>query len=331
MENREESRLTSAELANLWRLYITENLMYQFKTPLIDNCQDPDIRSAIEFSRAISEHYIVSIENIFRNENYPVPTAYSENDIHPQAPALFTDVFCLHFIHQGAQLGMSKIHEMMAVAVRQDVWEVLNQGANDFKDLYQQSLQLLLTKGLYSRPAFLPPEKESRFAENKHYVSGWLGNQRPLNALEIMSIHNTIIQNGISKAILRAFAQVINDKKLRDYLEKGAETASDIMRELEDWLIMENTNVTATLDSEILPTETPPYSDKLMMMLIANVGVGSLGVYGNALSTVFRRDLGLKFMHLMKDAVQYAQEGLHLVIDKGWMEVPPQFPDINTR
>ncbi|SET17743.1 Protein of unknown function [Salinibacillus kushneri] len=77
----------------------------------------------------------------------------------------------------------------------------------------------------------------------------------------------------------------------------------------------------------MLESTTAPFSDKLMMFQVSLLTGISLGYYGVALGTVSRRDLSAKFMRILTETLQYAEDGANILIDHNWMEKPPSSID----
>lgn len=52
----------------------------------------------------------------------------------------------------------------------------------------------------------------------------------------------------------------------------------------------------------------------------------SIGIYllAYALSTTMRKDLVLQYTLLLTDITSYGGEGIELLINRGWLEQPPQ-------
>jgi hypothetical protein len=50
----------------------------------------------------------------------------------------------------------------------------------------------------------------------------------------------------------------------------------------------------------------------------------SVSALGDALSVFLRKDLVAHFSLLLADVMKYGGEGLKLMIERGWMEQPPQ-------
>jgi hypothetical protein len=51
------------------------------------------------------------------------------------------------------------------------------------EELYEKSLQLLLSKGLFFRAAAIPTPEKVEFIEKQSYLAGWFGERRPLHAV----------------------------------------------------------------------------------------------------------------------------------------------------
>ncbi|WP_368666320.1 DUF3231 family protein [Ammoniphilus sp. CFH 90114] len=94
-----------------------------------------------------------------------------------------------------------------------------------------------------------------------------MANRRPMNALEITQCYYNIQRNGIGKALLLGFSQVARSKKVREYCIRGIVIAFGNIQELSHKLSEENINVSPTWDSDVLNSTTPPFSDKLIIII----------------------------------------------------------------
>ncbi|RXT06940.1 DUF3231 family protein [Ammoniphilus sp. CFH 90114] len=88
-----------------------------------------------------------------------------------------------------------------------------------------------------------------------------------MNALEITQCYYNIQRNGIGKALLLGFSQVARSKKVREYCIRGIVIAFGNIQELSHKLSEENINVSPTWDSDVLNSTTPPFSDKLIIII----------------------------------------------------------------
>ncbi|HZG57349.1 DUF3231 family protein [Paenibacillus sp.] len=323
----EKARLTAAEVAVLWELYMIESLLIQVKQPMLAGCRDPDVRALIQTALEMSVRYVEDIRSIYRKEQYPFPEAFSEKDRNVEAPPLFSDVFILHYTYGMAKLGLRTVPHAIGESARGDVLDFLYRAYDDYRALFQKAVEMLLNKGLYTRAASFPIPDQTEFIREDRYFAGWLGKQRPLNASEIRALHFTIEQNVISKALLTGFRQTVRDEEIREYMGKGIRMAERILDNLGETLGEEHIGAVPSLDDEVYVSNIAPYTDKLMLAHVAQMGSGAISIYGTYLSTVHRRDIGLQFVKLIEDGMKYASEGVELMIRRRWLEQPPTWTE----
>ncbi|MFC2948366.1 DUF3231 family protein [Virgibacillus sediminis] len=324
METEHNIRLTSPEIASLWTAYMNNSMSYCILKYFKEKTQDTEIRSVIELAMEFSESILNDIKAIYEKENHAIPVAFNvSEDVNLHAPALYTDIFHLRFVHNMAKHGMTSYGASFAGSSRPDMMELNSKAIDLTRKLYIESLQLALEKGLYNRAASIPIPDQVEFVEKQGYLTGWFGERRPMNAIEIMHFYNNMDRNAVGKALLLGFAQTSGLKEISNYMVRGVHIASKVVEFMANILSQENLSQSPTLDSEVLKSTTPPFSDKLMMYQVSMLSGLSLGYYGVALGTVARRDLGSKFIRILLEGVQYAEDGANLMIEHGWMEKPP--------
>jgi hypothetical protein len=328
METEHNIRLTASELSQLWATYMNNSMSLCVHKYFIATAQDTEIKSFLIFSLHISEVLLQKITDIYLKENHPIPVAFNEKeDVNVDAPALYTDVFIVNFVHSMSRYGLTAYGAALASSSRSDVVELFSNALELAGELYRKSLNLLLEKGLYHRGASIPIPEAVDFVQKQSYLTGWLGERRPLNAAEIMNIQNDIKRNGIGKVLLLGYGQSADSQEVRKYMVKGAQIAGKVIEVLSDLLTAENISKTPTWDSEVLNSTTPVFSDKLMMFQASLLSSASAGYYGTALGTCGRRDIGALYSRLLLESMQYAEDGANLFIEHGWMEQPPQSID----
>ncbi|MBM7553357.1 DUF3231 family protein [Thalassobacillus pellis] len=324
MQTEHNIRLTTSELASLWTAYMNNSMSYCMLKYFKEHTQDKDILSVVELALHISETVLGNIEEIYRKENHAIPVAFNEQeDVNLHAPALYSDTFHLNYIHNMARHGMTSYGSSFAGCARSDVLELMSKTIDMTRELYEKSLHVLLEKGLYSRPASIPLPEKAEFISKQGYLTGWFGERRPMNTIEIMNFYNNIQRNAVGKALLLGFGQTACLKEVRNYMARGAQIADKVIKILAHILSEENISDTQTFDSEVLKSTTAPFSDKLMMFQVSLLSGMSIGYYGVALGTVSRHDLGTKFMRIMMEAMHYAEDGANILIEHDWMEKPP--------
>lgn len=331
MEKEHNIRLTSAELGSLWFTYITNSMTVCILKYFLAKTQDIEIKTVLEFALNTNTNRFDTINKLYMNEGHAIPIGFTDNDVDINAPALYSDTFLLNYIFNESKISMGTYSQLVSTCVRADVHGIFSEALFQSKEIYDKSLQVLLSKGLYNRAAYIPIPQRVEFIQKQNYLTGWFGERRPLNAMEITQLYYSIQRNGIGKALLLGFGQVANHQKVRDYMVRGVNIATNNILSWSKILTQENVNVPPTWDSDVLESTVPPFSDKLMMFHVTSLSGASLGLYGAALGSVSRRDLGEDFIRIMKDATKYAEDGTNIMIDEGWMEQPPQSVDmINT-
>src|SRR5699024_1523534 len=101
-----------------------------------------------------------------------------------------------------------------------------------------QAKELAKQKGYYIRIPKIPVPEQIDFVEKDSFLSGWLGERRPLLGVEITHLAFNSERNALGQAVITGFSQVAQNKEIRAYFEKGRgisgkhhEALSDILRE----------------------------------------------------------------------------------------------------
>ncbi|GHH98690.1 DUF3231 family protein [Neobacillus kokaensis] len=328
MNSEQHIRLTSSEIAQLWTGYMNNSMSMCVLKYFKEKTEDEEIRNVLDFAISISDKMLQDITEIYVRENHPIPVAFNESeDVNLNAPAIYSDVFMLNFVHYMSRYGMTAYGSAFASSARSDIVELFTMAVESCMELYKKSLTTLLEKGLYHRVAAIPIPEKVDFVQKQSYLTGWFGERRPLNAAEIMNLYNDIQRNALGKALLLGFGQSAGLQQVRNYMVKGAQIAGKVVDVLTHILMEENITEPPTWDSEVLNSTTPAFSDKLMMFHSALLISASSGYYGTALGTSGRRDIGAKYSRLLIEALQYAEDGAHILIEQGWMEQLPQSSD----
>lgn len=92
-------RLTSPEITNLWVQYIQETMAICISKHVLATVKDSDICALYEFALNRSEKHVKKLKEFFNQENFPVPNGFTDKDVNLNAPSLFTDFFWLEYIH----------------------------------------------------------------------------------------------------------------------------------------------------------------------------------------------------------------------------------------
>jgi hypothetical protein len=327
-ENIHNVSLTTGEICNLWTQYMNDSLAICVLSHAIETTQDSKVKEVLEYARSLSEAHIEKIEHFFNQEDFPIPKGFrAEEDVNFNAPALFTDTFMLVYMLIMTIHGLTGYAGAVSISVRADQRKFFNECSTEAMELHNRVVELMLAKGIYNKPPRINTPKQVEFVHNQSYLTGWFGDKRPLNAIEISGISYNM-QKTVAKAVLEiAFGQVCQSMELRKYFQRGkiiCKKQFDIMSAI---LSQEDLTSPQSWVSEITDSTIPPYSDKLMLFHIVILVSAGVGYLGAALSVSQRRDLALKYTLLMADIGRYAEDGAELLIENGWLEQPPLAED----
>lgn len=323
-------KLTSAEIATLWRTYIHNTAIRCFYKHFLQHLQDDEIKSIIEEVVVLVETVIGKIEMILQKENFPIPKGFSDKDIDSSAPPLFTDLYALSFLYRGGQVIIPYYANALTKVTRIDLYNFFAECQYSETELHKKALNLMLSKGLNDRPPSIEYPKNVEFIEHQpSLLNTWLGDKRPLNTIEITELFIGMERNAIGLILLMGLIQVTKDKEIKDHLLKGKKLAEKKM-DIYDKLLRENDHfIGFPLSMEVTNSTISPFSERLILFIISAISQISVSTLGDSLSVSMRKDLTAQFSLLIVDVMKYGNEGLKLMIERGWMEQPPQPIDRN--
>ncbi|MBN8192858.1 DUF3231 family protein [Bacillus sp. NTK074B] len=319
--------LTSTELGELWKNYIGESLLDCVYSHFLTNVDDERIKEVIEKAQNMTRKHMSKLKEIFNKEKFPVPTGFGENDLMENAPAIFTDKFYLFYLKEMARINLILFTNALTVSFREDIRTYFDECIDDVSELYHDSLNSMLAKGLIIRAPFIPIPNEVKFVESKDFLHKLVGKQRPMAATEITGMYVNLDSNQLGKSIMMAFSQVIKTKKLKEYMIRGRDISQKNITILQDLLTKDNLPSPQLWDPEVLETTVAPFSEKLMLYHVALANAGSLVNYGVGITSTFRHDIALDFSRLVVEISRFSNDGVKLLIEKGWLEQPPLAAD----
>lgn len=326
MEVKHPVRLTSAEIAGLWSSYMNDSMLICVLKYFINKVEDADIQSVLEYGLEISQSHINKMKKIFQGENYPIPIGFNmDDDVDINAPRLYSDTYFLNYLREIGQIGMNHYSMTVSLSAREDIYDYFSQCLAESNKLHKMAKDLLLSKGLFIRPPYLPTPSSVSFIEKKqNFLTGWFGNRRPLTGAEISQLYANIQRNEMCRATLLGFVQTVKNQEVKTFLEKGRditfkhiEIFSSLMRE-------DNLPVPMTLDNEVMNSTSAAFSDKLMIFQIIALNTIGVTYYGVSMALSPRHDIVAHYTRLTAEVALYLNEGANIMIDNGWLEQPPQ-------
>lgn len=327
MTSSRTTQLTAAEIGTLWYQYMSDSMAFQMLMVFSLQVEDIEIRSVIEYAKELSQKHLVKISEMLSGESVPLPTGFTENDINPAAPRLFSDPFYLSYVRNMARVGIQRYGLALTSSAREDIRKFLHQCIRESAELDEKATRLELSKGLYVRSPYIPASKQQELVENNDFMGSIFGEQRPLLAMEIDHLFVNAQSNMMGKALFIGFSQIAQTPEIRDYILRGKQIAHKQMEVLSATLIKEDLPAPMSLDSYITASTTPAFSDKLMLYHSSMLQAAGLGNYGVSISMSMRIDIAITYARFMLEVGQYIEDGAHIMIKNGWMEKPPQALD----
>jgi hypothetical protein len=318
--------LTSAEIAGLWSMYIQGTMNVCILSYLLKDTADESIRSLLTQTVQETKDDVRAMRSIFEAEQFPVPVGFSDKDVNLSAPALYTDQYALSFLYGMSRLLLMGCSTNVSVSARSDIRNLFSRCSQNALALYNNSIELMLEKGLYDRPPRIPYPEQVEIVEKQSFMNG-IFNKRPLNALELSQMFANIERNYFGILLLQGLIQTEKDSEIRSFLQRGKRMSEEQVHTLNEMLRSEDLLGTVPVQMEVTASQTAPFSDRLVMYLVGGLTSAGIAYMGQSISMSMRRDLGAFYAHMLAEMIHYANDGANLMIERGWMEQPPQAAD----
>ncbi|NRD78493.1 DUF3231 family protein [Bacillus sp. BRMEA1] len=323
--------LTSSEIANLWIAYIDMNAMVIKLKYVLKIMEDTEIRPIIEKTNQVSESSLNQLKQIFNKENFAMPLGFTEADVNLAAPRLFSDTFFLVFLQNKMDMNLNAYSMALSHATRPDIRHFFQECLTTSIQIFNEATDMMLAKGIYVRPPFIPTPKSVDMTERQSFLSGWLGNKRPLTAIEIDQLFFSISRNALGHALLLGYSQVAKSKEVREHMRRGADIAKKHVEIFSKILLEEDIPAPMIWSRKIEDTTISPFSDKLLMFEVAGTTEAGIGYYGRSLSAAQRRDLGAHYLKAITDSLLFGEDAANITIKNAWLEEPPQAIDFSKK
>lgn len=316
-------KLTTSEISGLWTTYIQNSAVECVLKHFLTYLEDSEIRPIVEESLELSQFQSEQINEIFTAEKLPIPVGFSDADVNLSAPPLYTDLFALSFVYRVGQVTLHYFAENATKVAREDIVAFFTTGLVSVTKLYEKSLDVMLTKGIYDRPPKIIYPEKTEFIHEKAFLGKWFGEQRPLSSLELSEIFFVIERNYIGMLFLYGLIQVMKDKEIKRYLIKGKELSEKQISIFNKLLKNEDLLEISPVTMEVTNSMVSPFSDKLIMFMITTTTSTSISLLALAMSVSMRKDLIKHYLRIIAEVMLFGEDGINLLINRGWMEQPP--------
>lgn len=327
MEDKTNIRLTAAEMAALWTQYINDTIAVCVNSYFLEKVEDQEVRPIIEWTLDTAKENISILQDLFKKENFPIPIGFTEKDVNPTAPRLFSDAFFLIYLRHMSMLAMAANAAAIGLATRPDVVAFHKRVLNKGVELQDKTRDLMLKQGTYVKTPYIPTPDKVDFVENQHFLAGFFGKKRSVTSVEIAHLFINVETNAIGKALITGFAQTAKNEEVKQYFLRGKKLSQKYVDTFSNFLIKDDLPAPMSYDANVSDKTTSVFSDKLMMFHVTAMIAAGIGNFGMALAASPRRDLGMNYASLIPEIALYAEDGANIMIKHGWMEEPPQATD----
>lgn len=327
LPNQQNIELTTAEIGTLWATYMANSMLKCVYSYFVQRSTDPSIQPLLQYALDLCTNHMQAVANIFSSSNNTIPYGFTEADVDLTAKLLFSETFMLSYTRFTGRYALSQYSSALTIVARQDVRDFFASAINSSTDLYNKTTNLLLQKGLLIRAPYGAVSTEIEFVSKHRFISGFWGDKRPLNCLEIAYLYNSVQTNHIGKTICLGFSQAAKSKTVKDYSKKGKQIADQHVEVFSNFLKEDDITAPMTWDDHVTDSVEAPFSDKLIMFHLTTLSGYGISQYGIAMTNSMRTDLVTAYTRLIAESMGYAKDGLDIMIENAWLEKVPQVAD----
>lgn len=325
--DKEKIKLTSSEIGSLWGMYINGTMADTVNRYMYSIIEDASIKNIFEEALMTFDNQKKQMKAFIENEGFPVPVGFTDSDLIIGTKRLFTDIFCLNYLHIMTLHGLLGHVTSFCVSVREDLRDFIDSCDHAAKKMYHQTIELLLEKGNFQRDPYFYPAKYPEFIESKDYIDGFFGKGRRLSATEIISISLNIKKTMMAKTLGIGFSQIAQSAEVRKFLMDSVEIADQHVRTFSKIMQADNLPVPGSWETEVTTSTDSPFSDKLMMYHIGFLAQAAQNYHGSGLAGAMRTDLVAAYEGVIIRNLKATKKWFNLMVKNKWLEQPPLAPN----
>lgn len=323
----EDIKLTSSEIGALWLTYIQETMADCVNKYMLSIIEDNSIRKIFEDAINKSANHKEQITGFLQKEGFPIPVGFTDSDFKTDTARLFSDIFCLHYLHIMTIHGLQGHIATLSVAVRRDLRQLFDSFDNDAKSLYHQTTNLLLEKGKFQRDPYFYPTDNIEFVDSNDFIQGVFKTKRKIAATEMMTLSFNIKKAIMAKALSIAFSQVTQIEEARKFFIESEDTTDKQIQTLSKILQDDHLPSPTSWESEITTSTQAPFSEKLMLYHIGYLFQAGQVYHGTGLASATRADLVIIYEKIILKNLSISKNWFDIMTKFKWLEQPPLAPD----
>lgn len=320
-------KLTSSEIGTLWGEYVNGTMTDVVNRYMVSIIDDEKIKAVFEDAIRTFEKQKQQIITFIEKEGFPVPIGFTESDLFKGKPRLFSDIFCLNYLHVMALHGLLGHTTALSVSVRKDLRDFYGSCDNDAKEMYNRTIDLLLEKGNFQRDPLFYPAENPEYVTSQDFTDGFFGKGRKLAATEIISISLNLKKSIMAKTLSIAFSQVAQTKEVRKFLTDSEKTADQQIKAFSKIMQTDNLPVPKSWETEVTTSTESPFSDKLMLYHIGFLFQAAQNYHGAGLATSMRTDLVAAYEGTILKNLMVTKQWFDIMVKNKWLEQPPLAPN----
>ncbi|MDQ1913280.1 DUF3231 family protein [Paenibacillus sp. GD4] len=321
-------KLTSAEIGTLWSEYVNGTAIDVINRYMVTIIEDKKINTLFVEAITTYDKQKQQITKFLEAEGFPVPIGFNESDlINKECSRLFSDNFCLHYLHVMTLHGLLGHITSLSASVRQDLRQFYDKCDSDGKKMYHKTVELLLEKGLFQRDPYFYPEESPEYVSEQKFLKGLFGNKRPLSAVEVISLSFNLKKKILEKTLSIAFSQVTQNEEVREFFKSTQENSDNQIQALSNILRDDNLPVPTSWETEITTAKDSPFSDKLMLYHFGFLMQASQAYHGAGLATAMRTDLVAQYEKIILKNLAVTKDWFDLMTKNEWLEQAPLAPN----
>jgi len=324
---KEKLKLTSAEIGTLWGEYVNGTAVDIVNRYMLSIIEDVEIKILFEDAINTFERQKKQIIAFIQNEGFQTPIGFTESDLNKGTKRLFSDIFCLNYLHIISMHGILGHVTSLCASVRKDLREFYDTCDNDGKKMYHRTIELLLEKGHFQRDPYFYPEENVEFVSSQQFTEGFFNEKRSLAATELIALSFNIKKKIMEKTLSIAFSQVTQSKEVKEFLRSAQKTSDEQIQALGKILRADNLPMPMSWETEVTISTDSPFSDKLMMYHMGFLLQVSQNYHGAGLASAMRTDLAFTYEKIILKNLAITKNWFNIMVKNKWLEQPPLAPN----
>jgi len=323
----EKIALTSSEIGSLWAEYVNGTATHTVNKYMYSIIEDREIKELFHIAINTFEKQKKIIGDFFKEEGFPIPIGFNESDLYLGKQRLFTDAYCLNYLHIMTIHGILGHNTSLCISVRKDLRDFYSSSNLAGNNMYHKTIELLLKKGLFQRDPLYYAEDHPSYVTSKDFSDGFFGKGRTLAATEIISLSLNLKKSIMAKTLSIAFSQIAGSKEIRKFLTESEKTADGQIKALAKILQTDNLPVPKSLETEVTTSTDSPFSDKLILYHMGFLFQAAQNYHGAGLASSMRTDLVATFEKTILQNLILTKNWFDLMVENKWLEQPPLAPN----